>query len=245
MTTYVLVPGFWLGAWAWRPVTRRLRAAGHEVHPVTLTGLGERAHLARPDIDLDTHATDIANVMAYEDLRDVVLVAHSGGGLPVAMVADRIPERLSRVVYVDSGELPDGMAQLDVDPDARAAAEQQIAAAGDGWRVPPPDWHADAPEFTGLDAAARDLLTGRSVAQPALTASQPLRRTPTAATEALPKTLVACTFPAQQVRALTAQGHPAFAALAGPQWTLRELPTGHWPMLSRPDDLADLLANES
>lgn len=242
MATFVLVPGFWLGAWAWRPVTRRLRAAGHEVYPVTLTGLGDRAHLARPGIDLDTHATDIANVIAYEDLRDVVLVGHSGGGFPVAMVADRVPERLSQVVYVDSGELPDGMAQLDMDPETRPAAERLIAEAGDGWRVPPPDWYADSPEFAGLDTAARDLLTARSVAQPALTASQPIQRRPTPATDALPKTLIACTFPAAQVRALAEQGHPAFAALANPQWTLHELPTGHWPMLSRPADLADLLS---
>lgn len=240
MATFVLVPGFWLGAWAWRPVTRRLRAGGHEVYPVTLTGLGDRAHLARPETDLDTHVTDIANVVGYEGLRDVVLVGHSGGGLPVAMVADRIPERLSRVVYVDSGELPDGMAQVDMDPDARDGIEKQIAD-GDGWRIPPRDWHADSPEYTGLDAAARNLLAARSVPQPALTATQPLRRTPTAGTEALPKSLIACMFPVAQVRAIAEQGHPAFAAITGPQWTLHELPTGHWPMLSRPDDLADLL----
>ena len=107
-TTYVLVPGFWLGGWAWRPVTDALRARGHEVYPVTLTGLGERAHLATPDVDLDTHITDVANLLRYEDLRDVVLVGHSYGGLVVTGVADQLPDRVRQLVYVDTGPLPDG-----------------------------------------------------------------------------------------------------------------------------------------
>ncbi len=81
MTTYVLVPGFWLGGWVWQPVAAALRAQGHEVHPVTLTGVGDRSHLARPEVDLDTHVDDVANVLRYEDLTDVVLVGHSYGAL--------------------------------------------------------------------------------------------------------------------------------------------------------------------
>src|SRR5262245_56881843 len=103
MTTFVLVPGFWLGAWVWDAVARELRSAGHEVHPVTLTGLGDRVHLATPEVDLETHATDIINVIEYAGLDEVVLVGHSGGGMPVSLVADRMPERLARVVYLDSG----------------------------------------------------------------------------------------------------------------------------------------------
>src|SRR5262245_45554786 len=106
MTTYLLVPGFWLGGWAWRPVTVALRERGHEVYPVTLTGLGERAHLARPDTDLDVHIEDALNLLRFEDLRDVVLVGHSYAGQVITGVADRIPERVAHLVYVDTGPLP-------------------------------------------------------------------------------------------------------------------------------------------
>ena len=91
MTNFVLVPGFWLGGWAWDRVTARLRAAGHTVFPVTLTGLGERVHLAGPQIDLDTHITDVINLITYEALHDVVLVGHSYAGMVVTGVADRMP----------------------------------------------------------------------------------------------------------------------------------------------------------
>jgi pimeloyl-ACP methyl ester carboxylesterase len=83
MTTYVLVGGGWLGGWCWQPVVRRLRENGHDAYPVTLTGLGERVHLASPQVDLDTHITDVANLVEFEDLRDIVLLGHSYGGIVV------------------------------------------------------------------------------------------------------------------------------------------------------------------
>src|SRR5262249_50696546 len=107
MTTFVLVPGFFLGAWAWRPVTAALRAGGHEVHPISLTGLGERVHLSSADVDLETHITDVLNLLRFEDLHDVVLVGHSYGGIVTTAVADRMPERVAKLVYVDTGPLPD------------------------------------------------------------------------------------------------------------------------------------------
>src|SRR3954468_19520904 len=136
MTTFMLVPGFWLGGWAWGRVVEPLRAAGHEVYPVTLTGLADRVHLARPEVDQDTHVTDVVNLIRYEDLRDVVLVGHSGGGLTAYGVADRVPGRLARVVYVDSGPPTDGMSALDLNPpERREAIEKEV---GDGWRIPVP-----------------------------------------------------------------------------------------------------------
>jgi len=102
MTTFVLVPGAWLGAWAWHDVTARLRAAGHDVYPLTLTGLADRAHTGGPDTDLDTHATDVTALIEAEELRDVVLVGHSYAGSVVTLAADRVPDRLRTVVYVDS-----------------------------------------------------------------------------------------------------------------------------------------------
>jgi pimeloyl-ACP methyl ester carboxylesterase len=89
MATYVLVHGGAHGGWCYGPVARRLRAAGHEVHAPTLTGLGERSHLLRPGIDLDTHIEDVVRVLHYEDVRDAILVGHSYGGMVITGVADR------------------------------------------------------------------------------------------------------------------------------------------------------------
>src|SRR5215468_5197315 len=135
MTTFVLVPGFWLGAWAWRPVTAALRGLGHEVYPLSLTGLGERAHLARPDTDLDVHVADVVNLLRYEDLREVVLVGHSYGGSVVTVAADRATDRVAQLVYVDSGPLPDGVAQVEFNPPPeRERSAALVAEHGDGWR---------------------------------------------------------------------------------------------------------------
>ena len=94
MATYVLVPGAWLGGWAWRDVAARLRAKGHDVFPITLTGLGERVHLARPEVDLETHIADVVNTVQWNDLDDVILAGHSYAGIVITGVADRIPDRL-------------------------------------------------------------------------------------------------------------------------------------------------------
>ena len=245
MSTFVLVPGFWLGGWAWRGVARPLRAAGHEVYPATLTGMGERVHLARPEVDLDTHITDIVNLIEYEDLRDVVLVGHSYGGVPVTGASDRIPERLSRVVYVDSGPLPDGTAQLDNStPEGRSFVEQQVAERGEGWRFPLPSWgeieERMGASLEGVGDEERLLFRSLAADQPAGTFTQPLRLT-NPAREGLPKVLIASSFPLAQVHELIAGGHPYLRELAGPEWRFLELPTGHWPMFSAPRELADLL----
>jgi pimeloyl-ACP methyl ester carboxylesterase len=102
MSTFVFVSGGWHGGWCWKRVADRLRADGHEVYTPTLTGLGERSHLIGPDIDLETHIADVMNVLWWEDLHEVVLVGHSYGGMIITVVADRAPERLSRLVYLDA-----------------------------------------------------------------------------------------------------------------------------------------------
>ncbi|GDY59385.1 hypothetical protein SVIO_100080 [Streptomyces violaceusniger] len=138
MATYVLLPGFWLGAWAWRPVADDLRGRGHDVHSLSLTGMGERAHLARPDTDPETHITDVLNLIRYEDLHDVVLVGHSyAGAVVVPGVADRMPDRISRLVFIDSGPLPDGMSHLEFTPpeeQSRNAELVRAEGAGGGCR---------------------------------------------------------------------------------------------------------------
>ncbi|MBC8161184.1 MAG: alpha/beta hydrolase [Roseiflexaceae bacterium] len=243
MATFVLVHGFWIGGWAWRDVAIPLRAAGHDVYAVTLTGLGERVHLAGPQVDLETHIDDVVNLITYEQLHDVVLVGHSYAGTVITGVADRMPERIARLVYVDTAPLPDGVAQIDFNPpEVRKAQEQQVAAQGEGWRLPLPPWEEldDGSMLAGLGEAERRLMRERAVDQPFRTATQPVRLT-NPAREALPKTAIWCTFTTAQVQELIASGSPLFSALAGPNWQFIELPTGHWPMFSRPHDLAELL----
>jgi pimeloyl-ACP methyl ester carboxylesterase len=248
MATFVLVPGAWLGGWVWEPTARRLRQRGHDVHPVTLTGLGERARLGGPEVDLDTHVADVVNLVHDEGLHDVVLLGHSYAGIVVTGAADRIPERLAKVVYLESGPVPDGVAYLDMeDPKAKERDERQVASSGDGWRLAMPSWEeleqVNGASLEGLGDAERAWLRDNATDHPFGTYTQPLRLR-NAAAAPLPKVLVSSSFPLQQVRQLIAGGHPWFAALAGPEWELLELRTGHWPMASRPGDLADLLADE-
>jgi pimeloyl-ACP methyl ester carboxylesterase len=245
MTTYVLVPGAWLGGWAWQPVTRRLRAQGHDVYPVTLTGLGERSHLARPEVDLETYITDVVNVIEVEDLQNVVLVGHSYAGGVVTGVAERIPERIALLAYLDAGPSPDGTAFLDLQPPpARELIERLVAEAGDGWRIPMPSWEEleqiMGASLEGLGPEERARMRAHAAAQPVRTATQAVSVGNPAA-QKLPKLLISCSIPLDQVRQMIAAGHPWFTALGGPEWSFQELPTGHWPMFSEPDRLAALL----
>jgi pimeloyl-ACP methyl ester carboxylesterase len=229
MTTYVLVPGLWLGGWAWHDVTAALRGGGHEVFPLTLTGVADRSHLLGPGVDLDTHTEDIVRLVETEDLRDVVLVGHSYGGMPVSAAALRLRERIARVVYVDSGPLPEGTSQQSMSGEP----------AGPGDAVPPRDWDAGADPvlLAGLDEAALTLLRTRSTPHPRASVEQPLGARATS--RDLPTTLVACTFPEDQIKEMVAAGHPFFAGLTEAEVVV--LPTGHWPMLSEPVALARIL----
>jgi pimeloyl-ACP methyl ester carboxylesterase len=244
MATFVLVPGFWLGGWAWEDVTRQLRAKGHDVHPVTLTGLGDRAHLASPDVTLRTHVQDIVNVLEYNDLRDVVLVAHSGGGVPVTGAADRAYERIARLVYVESGPFPDGVAQIDMsDPAEAENVRDDIRTIGDGWNCPLPPWERlggpNGMFIEGLGDVERARLAGRAVPEPADAMTASLVSKNQAAVDKLPHALVSCVFTIDQVKEYMEQGF--FAGMAGKEWTFEYVPTGHWPMFSKPVELAEAL----
>jgi len=114
MTTYVLVHGGGHGGWCYSRVRPFLIAAGHDVYAPTLTGLGERAHLMRADIDLDFHIGDVVSLLQFEDLRDVILVGHSYGGMVITGVADRIPERIKALAYLDAFIPRDGQSLFDI-----------------------------------------------------------------------------------------------------------------------------------
>src|SRR5262249_25595660 len=122
MATFVLVHGAWHGGWCWRDVAARLRRAGHDVYAPSLTGLGERAHLARPGIALDDHVQDVVALLQMEALSDVVLVGHSYGGMVVTGAADREAARIRRLVYLDAFVPESGRCVLDYVVPERAAA---------------------------------------------------------------------------------------------------------------------------
>lgn len=248
MATYVLVGGAWIGGWAWAGVAARLRAGGHDVHPVTLTGLGDRAHLARPDVDLDTHITDVVATLEVADLTDVVLAGHSYAGIVVEGAADRCGDRVDAVVYVDSAPMGDGVAHLDLyPPQVRADVEREVARSGDGWRLPFPGIErlGRQASLAGLDDTAVALLAARASAQPFGTYTQPLALSGVTPTHR--RRAIVCSdggFTVAQIRAALASDDPGmFAVYAGEDWTFDEINTGHWPMLSTPDDLASALAN--
>ncbi|MEV7377556.1 alpha/beta fold hydrolase [Streptomyces lydicus] len=240
MAEIVLVPGFWLGAWAWDEVTPELRAAGHDVYPLTLTGLADRAAEATPDVDVSTHTDDIIRLVEDNGLREVVLVGHSGANQPVTGAADRIPERIARVVYVDAGPLPAGMALIDFnEPQKQEEWRKQVAEKGDGWQlpVPPFDPAADPDNLAGLTGEQLAHIVKLATPQPFATATRPLDR-PTPPPDT-PCSVIASTFTPEQVRMLADSGNPVFAPMAA--MDLLHLPTGHWPMFSRPIELASLL----
>jgi pimeloyl-ACP methyl ester carboxylesterase len=174
MATFVLVHGAWHGGWCWKKVAPLLRNAGHEVFTPTLTGLGERAHLLTPAVDLTTHVQDIVGVLTYEDLQDVVLVGHSYGGMVIAGVAEQADMRLAHLVYLDAFLPEDGKALRDYYDGA--ALDERVQRLGDGWRVPVPGMEGE--EFFGVtDSADVAWLLARVGDHPYQTMTQPLQLT--------------------------------------------------------------------
>lgn len=241
MATYVLVPGAWLGGWAWHDVTARLRAEGHEVYPMTLTGLGERVHLARPEVDLETHIADVVNTIVANDLDEVILAGHSYAGIVITGVADRVPERLSRLVYVDSAPLPNGVAMFDLySPEAQAGLQQTVDQFGDGWLFPFPgfDGLAENASIEGIREEQKLLVEAHAEPQPWRTFTQPLALAGN--NDSVPpyqQVIIAC----DDMRGMAAAGAPEIVPFTQPPWQYIELETGHWPMFSAPGALADAL----
>ncbi len=246
MATYVLVGGAWIGAWAWKGVATRLRAQGHEVYPLSLTGLGDRKHLASPAVNLETHIADIVNTLEVEDLHDVLLVAHSYGTMPVTGAADRIPDRIARLVYLDTGPLPNGTAFLDgYPPEMKQIVERAVAEQGEGYLFPMPALDELENRFgaslAGVGEQQREVFRARAAPQPFGTFTQPLHLTGTPG--ALPKLGILCSFSEAEIRQMIEAGHPWGLGMAGPEWQFVELKTGHWAMLSEPAALTEILAS--
>jgi pimeloyl-ACP methyl ester carboxylesterase len=226
MAEFVLVAGAWLGSWAWVEVTPELRAAGHGAHPLTLSGLADRQGV---EIGRQTHVQDIVDEIERLDLRDVVLVGHSYAGIPVGQAAERIGDRLSHVVFVDSNVPADGESFVSAWPSGRAMVEAAIAANDGHW---PP---LTAPDFEGQGLTDEQIgrIVGGSTPHPGATLTEPAVLTHPLGE--LPATYVKCLVdgvePSDDVAAL----------LASESWTLVEMDTGHWPMFSQPHELARIL----
>jgi pimeloyl-ACP methyl ester carboxylesterase len=228
MATFVIVHGAWGGAWGWnRYVVPLLRKKGHDVVAVTLTGLGERAHLANPDIDLETHIQDVVNTLFYEDLQDVILVGHSYGGNVITGVADRAPERLRQLVYLDAATPTDGTSAAD-NSGRREQLERRLRE-GD-WKnppgTPPPDQSAEISEWAAP----------RRNGQPIKTLIQPLRLTRGETT--LPRAYVYCTVGKEPG---SHQAERAERVKSDPRWRYFELQTGHNLHYTAPEETVGIL----
>jgi len=237
MATFVLVPGAWLGAWAWDDTAGALRERGHTVSPLTLTGLAEQAHRATPETNLDTHIADITGFVEQHDLHEVTLVAHSYAAAPVTGAAARLGDRLERVIYVDGGPFAEGMCMLDLmPPEAAEQLRQQAAEHGSLLPIPPFEVLSKTNNVDGLDEARREALYARATPQPFGTYTQRLTG-PVEPAPGVDRVLVAC----RDFQGLLDSGMPMVAFLNEAPWRRFDLPTGHWPMLSAPAELADVL----
>ena len=227
MSTFVVVHGAWGGAWSWNKfVVPLLRQAGHTVFAATLTGLGERTHLATPEVTTETHVQDVANVLFYEDLRNVVLVGHSYGGRVISGVADRMPERLAQLVYLDAA-VPWLEAGAD---DARRRERLEQARTTGEWRIPPGDMQADDPDEIKRWAAPR-----RS-GQPIRTLTEPVRLE-----HGIPTVSKAFVYCAKGKEPDSPQAQRAARIKGDPTWRYFELDTGHNLHYSAPRETVDIL----
>jgi pimeloyl-ACP methyl ester carboxylesterase len=232
LATFVIAHGAWSSGFAWKKMRPLLRAAGHEVFTPSYTGLGERSHLATPEVNLSTHIQDIVNVLFYEDLHDVILVGHSYGGMVATGVADRASDRIKKVVYLDAFVPKDGQSLGDLTrrpSDTPGGAPTGRPPATEGWLVPPMPTSSDA---TSEDRA---WLAPRRGPQPHLTFSEAVKLT--GAVEKLPRVYIYCL----RINPGDVFGQFAARARSEPGWQYEEIDATHSPNVTAPEKLAEIL----
>ena len=231
MTTYVLVHGAWSGAHSWRNFAPLLWQSGHEVFAPCLTGLGERSHLANPDVDLSLHTLDVLNLIAVQDLHDIVLVGHSYGGMVVTGVADRAPERIRHLVFEDAFLPRDGESCWTPDMVARSVGE-------DGWSIMRPQQVPYRPPSGGPVTRPPQLFP-----QPRRTLEEPVRLSTPLEKRAFSRTYVKAagnprTPPAEQTGSFW---EAAARVKSDPAWSYHELACGHGIHREMPKEFAQIL----
>ena len=231
MATFVLVHGAWHGGWCWKRVRPLLAAKGHDVFTPTLTGVGERSHLLSRETRLETHITDILNVIRWEELSDIVLCGHSYGGMVISGVADRVADRIRSLVYLDAFVPVDGQSTLDFMPPDRAQMFLDGAEAqGEGWRMPP------------IPAAVFKVREENQA-----WVDQQCTPHPVACFEEKIRLTGALDRIARRTFILAADYNPSgFQGIAqrlkqDPSWNVVSVPCGHDVMVDLPRELADLL----
>jgi pimeloyl-ACP methyl ester carboxylesterase len=227
--TFVLVHGAWHGGWAWVRVADRLRARGHSVFTPTLTGLGERAHLLHPGIDLSLHIADVLGVIKYEQINDFVLVGHSNGGCVISGVAEAVPDAIHSIVFLDAFIPDNGDATLDL---VQPAVQEVIQAALERGETTVPVRDAAAFKVNEKDRAWVNSLAGP---QPIRTMTEKIRLT--GARERISRKTY-----------IRASGYPNVSfekaharAKADRTWRTFEVPCGHDVMIDEPDRLTEIL----
>ena len=232
MATYVLVHGAWHGGWCWQKVKALLEAQGHRVFTPTKTGLGERAHLMSGTITMDTLVEDIANVIRYEDLHEVILVGHSFGGTVISGVAEKVKERLRGLIYLDAAILENGESMFSQMPEEIVAERKALALeSSNGLSLPVPN----AKALGLLKDAHWDFVKARLTPQPLSTYDTPISLNALPG-QGLPCRYIVCTQPLYEPLAWARERAKAYG------WEIIKLSTGHDAMVSDPEGLVALLA---
>jgi pimeloyl-ACP methyl ester carboxylesterase len=240
MATFVLVHGAFYGGWCWRRVRALLREAGHEVFTPTLTGAGERSHLLSRGVSLGLHVQDVVNVLEYEELEQVILVGHSYGGMVITGVADRVPERLAHLVYLDahlpdSGQAASGAFSAGTGEVLQSLSEAQSPSEAEAWLLPPLP-----PDAVGITREEDVAWVRKRVSHPLHTLNEPLHlRHPPGK---VPGTYIRCTQ-RQGLVALfgTDPLAPFFDKARQRGMRFRDLDSGHDAMITVPREVADEL----
>ena len=228
MATFLVAHGAWSAGWAWKKMHPLMAARGHRLLTPTYTGLGERAHLAGPGIDLDTHIADVLGVIEMEDLSGFVLIGHSYGGMVATGVAARARGRIAKIVYLDAFAPKHGESVFSLTPDREKLVREQVAKDGDGWRIAPNPMPPDTPE------ADRAWAMPRRLPQPFKTFEQ--RLTLLGGELTLPRHYIYCTRhpPDDRFRQFLER-----ARREG--WGTSEIDASHNPHITCPTVLMDLL----
>ncbi len=232
MRPLVLVPGAWLGAWAWKDVAPILERSGHPAYPVTLTGMGERAHLLSKEVGMETAIEDVLSVVRYNELEDVVLVGHSFAGKVAAAVADRADAKVSKVIYLDAFR-PERVRT----PQGGFDPTREFGAIPLGSLGVPLTKEIVANIGKDVTGDRLDRMLRLATPWPVRLASDPIELT--GAFERIPEAYIFCTLSGDPVEEIIAG---KWGKLEGPHRTIE---TGHWPMLTKPEELARQLLDLS